>query len=88
MQNRGTWRRTRGSFGSSLGCGTRMMGTRPLLSHLRPRVSSPATWGLSGSSKYRLVPKSRQYHIRQLSWGLGTWCDLIHPVQLLLVMMG
>ena len=28
----------RGSFGSSDGCGTRMIGTGPLVSHLRPSV--------------------------------------------------
>jgi hypothetical protein len=47
---------TRGSFGSSLGCGTRMIGMGPLLSHLRPTASSEAIWGRSRSSKYRVVP--------------------------------
>ena len=31
-----------GSFGSSDGCGTRMMGTGPLVSHLRPWTPSAA----------------------------------------------
>ena len=48
-----------GSFGSSDGCGTRMMGIGPLVSHLRPRVPSAAICGLSGSSKYLVVPTMR-----------------------------
>lgn len=48
--------RTRGSLGSSLGCGTRMMGTGPDVSHFKPADSAVAAWGLSGSSKYRVVP--------------------------------
>lgn len=45
-----------GSFGSSDGCGTRMMGTGPLVSHLRPSTPFSAYCGRSGSSKYRVVP--------------------------------
>jgi hypothetical protein len=48
--------RTRGSFGSSLGCGTRMIGIGPEVSHFKPVNSEVAAWGLSGSSKYRVVP--------------------------------
>jgi len=48
--------RTRGSFGSSLGCGTRMIGTGPEVSHFKPAESDVAAWGRSGSSKYRVVP--------------------------------
>lgn len=48
----------RGSLGSSEGCGTRMIGTGPVLSVLRPRV--PSSWmaycGRAGSSKYLVVP--------------------------------
>ena len=47
---------TRGSFGSSLGCGTRMIGTGPEVSHFKPVDPGVAAWGLSGSSKYRVVP--------------------------------
>jgi hypothetical protein len=35
-------RHTRGSFGSSLGCGTRMMGTGPDVSHFSPADSEVA----------------------------------------------
>ena len=48
-----------GSLGSSDGCGTRMMGIGPLVSHLRPWVPSAAYCGLSGSSKYLVVPAMR-----------------------------
>lgn len=35
---------------------TRMMGTGPLVSHFMPAWAPVATCGLSGSSKYRVVP--------------------------------
>ena len=47
----------RGSFGSSVGWGTRTMGRGPLRSHLRCScVPSVAYCGRSGSSKYCVVP--------------------------------
>ena len=48
---------TRGSFGSLLGCGTRIIGTGPEVLHLRLLAElAVATCGRSRSSKYLDVP--------------------------------
>jgi hypothetical protein len=75
---------TRGSLGSSLGCGTRMIGTGPVLSHFNPTVFSPAICGLSRSSKYLVVPdKSRssvELDCTRVAIISPTWNMFHHPI--------
>jgi hypothetical protein len=69
---------TRGSLGSSLGCGTRMIGTGPLVSHFRPVVPSVAICGLSGSSKYRVVPLVNVKNNLKKTDSVGQTWDVFH----------
>jgi hypothetical protein len=58
-----------------------MIGTGPLVSHFRPVILSLAICGLSGSSKYRVVPMiSVNSNPKEQTIFYPTWDLLHHPI--------
>lgn len=74
--SRGPWAHTRGSFGSSVGCGTSMIGMAPVLSYFRLALASWLQVGRLASSSTKDVPVHNQLNVcltrRQSCCGPGT----------------
>lgn len=58
-----------------------MIGTGPDVSHFRPADAALATWGLSGSSKYLVVPWNNQYKVDfRLKKVRSPTRNMFHPI--------